>query len=170
MRLAWMHRRDARAPGTRPVCVAPVRLPIYLSRCITCSQVQRRQDCGGVGGRRRHLAHRRLRATAARQRAALGPPGSEGARPAVGEGMLAERAGCGRAARAVRRAATGNGAMAWTEAPATGESRRQQRLHRPDATAPVVDSIPQWAEGLWLSMRARCPRTQAKTISGKVRS
>ena len=74
-----------------------------------------------------------------RQRAALGPPGSEGTRPAVGEGMLAERAGCGRAARAVRRAATGNRAMAWTEAPATGESRRQQRLST-DLTPPRQSS------------------------------
>ena len=34
----------------------------------------------------------------------------------------------------------GNGARSGTEAPAYGESRRQQRLLRPTATAPVLDS------------------------------
>ena len=53
--------------------------------------------------------------------------------------MSPERAGCGRAARAVRRAATGNGAKAWTEAPAWGESRRQQRLST-DLTPPRQSS------------------------------
>ena len=40
---------------------------------------------------------------------------------------VSERAGCGKTARPVRRAATGNGAMAWTEAPAS-RKRRQQLL------------------------------------------
>jgi len=37
-------------------------------------------------------------------------------------------AGCGKSARPVRRAATGNGTMVWNEAPVPGESRRQQQL------------------------------------------
>ena len=57
--------------------------------------------------------------------------------------MIPERAGCGRAARPVRRAATGNGATAWTEAPAYGRKPpATATLHRPTATAPVVDSTP----------------------------
>ena len=36
-------------------------------------------------------------------------PGRDDARPSVGEGMIPERAGCGKTARPVRRAATGNG-------------------------------------------------------------
>ena len=50
------------------------------------------------------------------------------------------RAGCGKPACPVRRAATGNGAMARSEAPALGESRREQQPPPPTATAPVVDS------------------------------
>ena len=47
----------------------------------------------------------------------------------MGEGMTPRpSAGCGKSARPVRRAATGNGARARIEAPACGESRRQQRL------------------------------------------
>ena len=38
------------------------------------------------------------------------PPDGDDARPSVGEGMIPERAGCGKSARPVRRAATGNGA------------------------------------------------------------
>jgi len=41
------------------------------------------------------------------------------------------RAGCGRSARPVRWAGTGNGAKTATEVPARGESRQQQRLPRP---------------------------------------
>jgi hypothetical protein len=32
--------------------------------------------------------------------------------------------------------------MTWTESPATGESRRQQQLPMPAATAPLLDSTP----------------------------
>ena len=39
----------------------------------------------------------------------------------------------------------GNGATAETEAPASGESRRKQRLPQPTATAPAVDSTLGWA-------------------------
>ena len=77
--------------------------------------------------------------------------------------MIPERAGCGRAARPVRRAATGNGAMAWTEAPAYGRKPpATATLHRPTATAPVVDSTP--LEHLWAfgPLRAGRPRSQER--------
>ena len=50
------------------------------------------------------------------------------------------RAQCGKSARWVRRAATGNGAMAWTEAPALAKAAGNSYSPRPTATAPVVDS------------------------------
>jgi hypothetical protein len=43
----------------------------------------------------------------------------------------------------------GNGATAETEAPATSESRRQQRLPQPTATAPAADStLYGWLKGV----------------------
>ena len=47
--------------------------------------------------------------TSAQQIVAPRAPVRASARPSVGEGMIPERAGCGKSARPVRRAATGNG-------------------------------------------------------------
>src|SRR5262245_64396593 len=61
------------------------------------------------------------------------------ARRAVGEGVRScPSAGCGRSARPVRRAATGNGALAWIEAPvATGQPLLPiPRLPRQSSTLP----------------------------------
>ena len=64
------------------------------------------------------------------------------------------RAQCGKSARWVRRAATGNGAMAWTEAPALAKAAGNSYSPRPTATAPVVDSTSNncWDTSVFLSL------------------
>ena len=68
---------------------------------------------------------------------------------------VSERAGCGKTARPVRRAATGNGAMAWTEAPAS---------RKPPATAtPHVLPPPRQSSTL---PDSRCVPAACRTVGG----
>ena len=83
---------------------------------------------GCAGGAR--WAARGLTATptmSARQSVAPRAPVCADARPSVGEGMIPERAGCGKSARPVRRAATGNGVGINRVVPA--RHRASRRLH-----------------------------------------
>ena len=83
---------------------------------------------GGCAGST-HWAARGLTANPTSAQHAVAPraPVRADARPSVGEGMIPERAGCGKSARPVRRAATGNGVGINRIMPA--RHRASRRLH-----------------------------------------
>ena len=107
------------------------------SRRRTSAVPERVGPAGGcVGDTRRASGGLAAIPTSAQRVVAPRAPVRADARPSVGEGMIPERAGCGKSARPVRRAATGNGAGINRIMPARHRASRRLYVRRAKVHGP----------------------------------